>query len=119
MYGVPGKNANGDPYTVDNLPGAGGHCADGTWVGLSFRSSAEFDASRLVTYTASDGEKIEDRPHDEAAVRSSGRALIVTLSTSTTYHDVPRGGTDPTPDTTPEPPRCVCYSGGDCDCPGG
>lgn len=119
MYGVPGENANGERYTVDDLPGASARCSDGTGVGIGFRSAAEFDASTLVTYYASDGEQIIDQPHNETAVRASGRALIVTLSTSTGYHYVLRGDSEPSPETTPEPQRCACYSGSECDCPGG
>lgn len=119
MYGIPGENANGERYTVDDLPGAGGNCEGGAWVGIGFGSAAEFDASTLVTYYASDGEKILDQPHDESAVHALGSALIVTLSTRTEYHYVPRGGSEPSPSTTPEPLHCACYSGSQCDCPGG
>lgn len=119
MYGVSGQNANGERYTVDNLPSASARCPDGAGIGIGFRSAEEFDASTLVTYYAGDGEQIADQPHDQAAVRASGRALVVTLWTSTTYHDVPRGGSDPSPETTPEPERCACYSGSECECPGG
>ncbi len=87
MYGVPGENANGERYTVDNLPTAGGYCADGAGISIGFRSAAGFDASTLVTYYASDGERILDQPHDESAVRALGSALVVTLSTR---HRIPR-----------------------------
>lgn len=119
MYGVTGQNVNGEPYTVDSLPGAGARCPDGTHIGIGFRSSAAFDVSKYVTFYASDGEEIESRPHDQVAIRTSGSELVVALSTSTTYHDVPRDNVQRSSETTPEPFRCACYSGSECDCPGG
>lgn len=101
------------------MPGASARYSDGTGLGIGFGAAAEFDASTLVRYYASDGEQIIDQPHNEAAVRDSGRALVVTLSTSTVYHDVPRDDSEPSPETTPEPQHCACYSGSECDCPGG
>ena len=117
-YGVPGENSNGERYTVDNLPSAGALCSDGAEIGIGFRSGADFEASRLVRYYLSDGEQITDQPHDQAAVRANG-GLIVTLITGTPYHYVPRGGTAPSGESTPEPQHCACYSGSECDCPGG
>jgi len=117
MYGVPGHNANGEAYTVDDLPGGTAVCADGRTVGVAFRSAAGFDTKTFFTYVEGDGETITDEPPDLAAIRDRAPELVVVLSTSTGYHSVLRK--EPEPPSTPEPGYCACYSGSACDCPGG
>jgi hypothetical protein len=118
-YGVAGHLDSGEPYTVDSLPDASAQCPDGTQIGITFGSSAAFDASEDATFSVDEGEVVEARPHDQNAVRTSGGELIVVLGTNSVYHVVPRGGPEPSSDTTPRPLPCACYSGSECDCPGG
>lgn len=117
MYGVPGHNANGDPYSVDDLPGGTAVCADGRSMGVAVRSAAGFDRGTFFTYAEGDGEKITDQRVDAALVHARAPELVVVLSTSTGYHSVLRN--EPEPEDTPDRGYCACYSGSPCDCPGG
>lgn len=117
MYGVRGHLDDGEPYTVDDLPSAAAQCPDGRQVFIGFRSSAAFDAEEGANLWAD--EVIESRPHDQEAVRASGSPNVVVLSMRTTYHVVERFAEERFTEETPAPERCSCYSGSECDCPGG
>lgn len=117
MYGVRGHLDSGEPYTVDDLPDAAAQCSDGRRVFIGFRSSAGFDAADYENLYAD--EVIENRLPDQAAVRASGRPLVVVLTMDTTYHVVSRFEEEPSTGPTPDPLHCSCYSGSVCDCPGG
>lgn len=115
--GVPGVRADGTAYTVDDLPGAGARCPDSNWRDLSFSLSTPGGVDAMGTTV--DGELIEAEPYDLAVVRASTSPHVVTISTSTSYHQVPRNGQPVEVEDDNEPLPCVCHSGGDCDCPGG
>ncbi|PVW02964.1 hypothetical protein DEA06_14420 [Microbacterium sp. Gd 4-13] len=119
LYGPTRQNANGEPYTVDDLPGAGANCTEDMQIGIGFRSSVGFDVAQYEHSYTSDGEEIEARNLDQTVIRSSGTEYIVTLSASTSYHQVLRSDPQPSDESTPEPLPCACYSGSSCDCPGG
>jgi hypothetical protein len=118
QYGIPGENDHGDPYTVDNLPGASALCPSHGNVFLRFSTPGGLEPA-LHSYAEPQDEAIEFLAHDGGAIAASGSALVIELSTRDWYHDVPRGGTAPSHDTTTEPLPCMCHSGSDCDCPGG
>lgn len=118
QYGIPGQNVHGDTYTVDNLPGASAICAPYGSVYLRISTPVGVEPP-LRSYAEPQDQAIEFIAHDGEAIAASGSSLVVELSTGAWYHDVPRGGTAPSHDTTPEPLPCTCHSGSDCDCPGG
>ncbi|MFS0712938.1 hypothetical protein ABC195_03585 [Microbacterium sp. 2P01SA-2] len=119
-YGVAGQNANGDPYTVDDLPSASASC-DSEQLGIAFRTPGDVETSapspasqRVVEYSALDLD----------AVNRSGAPLVVVIGTSRSYHSVSWDGSISGKDEDAEesdlpPGWCACYSGSKCDCPGG
>jgi len=117
MYGIPGHNANGEAYTVDDLPGGTALCNDGRSIGVAFRSAAGFDTTTFSTYAEGDGETMTNEPLDLSAIRARAPELVVVLNTGTGYHSVLRQ--EPETPSTLEPGYCACYSGSKCDCPGG
>ena len=90
MYGVTGQTDTGEPYTVDSLPPANAWCPDGVQLALTFGSSAAFELPDLIGVAEYEGEQIEVRAHDLAAVQGSESTLVVTLSMWDVYHEVPR-----------------------------
>ena len=117
MYGVRGHLDSGEAYTVNNLPSAVAQCPDGARIGIAFSSAAAFDASKYLNLNASEGEIIEAKPHDQTAVHTSDSELILVMSTDINYYSVPRS--KPELEPTRDPNWCACYSGSECDCPGG
>lgn len=112
MFGVPGENSNGDPYTIDDLPSASAWCGTAR-VGIGFSTPRTVNVDSAGAYV---DEVITDEPHDVTSIRGSFEPHVVILGTNENYHSVP-GYEAPKPEV--DDGYCACYSGGTCDCPGG
>ncbi|WJM15303.1 hypothetical protein [Microbacterium arborescens] len=119
-WGVAGMYQNGEPYTVDDLPSAFAMC-DNQSVGIAFRTPA---AVRAPAPALSSTLVIEYDAFELEAVTGAGIPFVVVLRTSRGYHSVDWtgeiSGKDEDDAESDFPPGWSdCYSGSDCDCPGG